>query len=102
MELSASNLQYVVEHVFLPPKLPQSYDAETEQKDGSLYRFVAHSSQLFWQALLDSDHVPSGEDFQCWERLVNMLNLMASIHQAHQLSREDIKSALEQMHPGGM
>jgi uncharacterized protein YfbU (UPF0304 family) len=101
MELEASHLQYMVEHVFLPPRLPQSYDAETEQKDGILYRFIAHSSQLFRQALVDSEHGFSGH-LQCWERLVKMLDLMASIHQEHQLSREDVKSALKRMRPGGM
>jgi hypothetical protein len=102
MELDMSHLQYMVEHVFLPPRLPQSHDAETEQKDGTLYKFVAHSSQLFLKALVDSEHAPSRHDLQCWERLVNMLNIMASIHQEHQLSREDIKSALRRMRPGGM
>lgn len=101
MELETSHLQYMVEHVFLPPRLPQSYDPETEQKDGTLYKFVAHSSQLFLKALVDSDHTPCRHDLQCWKRLVNMLNLMASIHQEHQLSREDVKSALEWMQPGG-
>jgi uncharacterized protein YfbU (UPF0304 family) len=102
MELDTSQLQYIVEHVFLPPKLPQTYDTETEQKDGTLYRFVAHSSQRFLEALIESAHAPNQHDLQCWEKLVDMLHVMADIHQQHQLSKEELKTALDRMLVGGM
>ena len=100
MELETSHLQYIVEHVFLPPKLPQSHDTETELKDGSLYRFVAHSSQRFLEALNKSAHAPS--ELQCWKKLVHMLDVMEDIHQQHQLSKEELKPALDKMVVGGM
>jgi hypothetical protein len=102
MELEKGHLQYIIEHVFLPPKLPQSYDVETEQKDESLYKFVAEASQRFVEALKESPHGASPRDLQIWQQIDEMLRRIARTHQLHHLVKEDLESALEEMKVGGM
>lgn len=100
MELEKGHLQYLIEHVFLPPKLPQSYDAETEHKDESLHRFVAEASQRFVE-ILERSHGTSQRDLQQWRQVDKMLQRITVVHQLHRLTKEDIESVLQQMNVGG-
>jgi hypothetical protein len=101
MELEKGHLQYIIEHVFLPPKLPQSYDAEIEQKDESLYKFVAEASEYFVEALEVSPHGVNQRDLQLWQELNKMLECTTRVHELHRLTKEDIETALQQLEVGG-
>jgi len=100
MELEKGHLQYIIEHVFLPPRLPHAYDTETEGKDESLYKFVADASEYFVEALELSQGI-SQRDLQLWRELNKMLECTTRIHQLHRLTKEDIESALQQLKVGG-
>lgn len=101
MELDIDHLRYIVEHVFLPPKLPQSYDPDGEFKDESLYWFIAWSAQQFVNAMHQSKIPASFRDVQYWNKVVKALNYVAKIHSQHRLLKEDIEMALGDMEVGG-
>lgn len=101
MALEKGHLQYLIEHVFLPPKLPQSYDAETEQKEEFLHKFMAEASEYFVESLEVSPHGISQRDLQLWRELNKMLECITRVHQLHRLTKEDIESALQRLEVGG-
>lgn len=118
MELDKSHFQYIVEHIFLPPQLPQTYDLEGELKDESLYWFIAWGAQRFidtftrstilpsiaqrfFNVFLGSTNPLSISDMENWNKLLKALNLVARIHRRHRLMKEDIETALQGMDVGG-
>jgi len=92
--LDSDILRSVVEHVFMPPKLPQvGPDEETEQKTNvALCSSLIEAAQDFLKIL------PSSES-PLW---IHMVKMMESAHRAAKapLKEDDLERAFSDMAPG--
>jgi hypothetical protein len=89
----ADGLHYVVDHVFLPPKLPQEDDS-SDSNDATLCDMVHKAAEAFCNVL------PAHKQGR-WTPILKMLD---NIHTLHQSSFRDdqIISAMQDMRPGGI
>jgi hypothetical protein len=98
MEISQEHLTYIIDHVFLPLKLPQKYDPDSPSKDAALAQYIAETAQSF-RATLES---PGNEEaVRTWKILEKMLNNVAILHRKSHLIEEDVEAALVTMRTEG-
>ena len=92
---SSSSLNYVITHVFLPPKLPQEDDRNSNQ-DSALIEECRAALRSFRARL-------SGRERQRWVDLILMLSKMLELRDASgDMLSEKVESALEAMQGTGM
>jgi hypothetical protein len=92
--INLHKLQYIVNHIFLPPELPQKDDHNPEN-DRALCRELCQSACNFY-GLLPSDGRTR------WDPIIEMLQCLCDFHELDVLSKDCVKSAMERMQPGGM
>ncbi|KIM24742.1 hypothetical protein M408DRAFT_331697 [Serendipita vermifera MAFF 305830] len=93
-EQTNEELKFIINHVFLPPKLPQEHDMETHRKDEALLSFVSKTATAFTQGL----SVSANENVvKSWGIVLNMLNAMSTLNTRHGISEEWLRKAMEQM-----
>lgn len=88
-------LDYIIHHVFLPPKLPQKDDSGVEKTNALIEMVLAATSLL-------QDHLPEQERSEwnpCMKMMRNMLELK---NQSGHLIAKKLKRALRNMADGGM
>ena len=87
-------LNYVINHIFVPPKLPNSADG-TPKLEAALLRLVRDLARVFTNCLeLESaSHVG-------WEIISKMLSTSAELYK-DELTEGSIRAALDSMEPGG-
>jgi hypothetical protein len=92
--MSLSHLEYVIRHVFLPPKLPQSDDTDPAN-DASLTKAV-HDALVAFLA-----HVPADER-QVWNTCVETTsNMLEMRNSSNGLVEDKVAEALNGLFEGG-
>jgi hypothetical protein len=95
-------LRNIVDHIFLPTKLPQALDPLQQQHDASLSKLVGWASKKFVDALNRSRHKPNQKAMKGWERISTMLGRMQTkTHKQHQLDKQEVESELLKLKPAG-
>ncbi|KIM25732.1 hypothetical protein M408DRAFT_203316, partial [Serendipita vermifera MAFF 305830] len=91
-------LQYLIEHIFLPPKLPQELDPKYRLKDSALLDLVTDAAARFAGLPIPSEDEVT-QDLEAWEFIRRMLQNMKHIHNEGCLDRHNLQAALECMKP---
>jgi hypothetical protein len=91
--MSLSNLQYAVNHVFLPPELPQ-HDDQTVAHDKFLCDHVCGSIVAYQAGL------PAQESSQ-WDSILTMVENLGRTQEFNVLSPETIANQISRMRHGG-
>jgi hypothetical protein len=89
----ANGLHYVVDHVFLPPKLPQKDDS-SDSNDATLCDMVYQVAKAYRNVL-------PARTQRRWTPILEMLYNIHTLHQSS-LSDDRIISAMQDMRPGGI
>ncbi|PVF91589.1 hypothetical protein CPB86DRAFT_820360 [Serendipita vermifera] len=94
MPISPEHLTYIINHVFLPLKLPHEYDPKSPLKDAVLAGYIAEAAQSFRDILKST----GGEKADTtWNILERMLLNVANLHKEEYLNKLDVETALENM-----
>ena len=89
------DLNYIINHIFLPLKLPQEDDSDAK-KDAAIIKELLVALRLF-QA-----HMPEGQRSQ-WSPCINMISTMLKLRDhLGELMPKRVESALKRMMNGGM
>ncbi|THU98150.1 hypothetical protein K435DRAFT_721087 [Dendrothele bispora CBS 962.96] len=96
MSTPSPTLEYVVNHVFLPPKLPQK-DDYTISNEEFLCKTVHQSAVKY----LRSKHVAQ-KNVAAWRAVVKMLDNLVKCHSQEGLTAEGIEYALGEMEGGSV
>ena len=95
--MNPTTLEWIITHLFLPPKLPQNADHEDPKNDLALCDLIAETATDFAHAqprcstALDPD--------LCWKPLIKMAKHLYDFQ--HALSTDSLEEALHAMCPGG-
>lgn len=101
MEISDENLQYMIYHVFLPPKIPQENDSNGVRKDHALLQFTAAAAHEFLSLLRRTRHEHDAIYVMTWKRIAKLLETMSDLHREGPLAKEDVALALRNMEVEG-
>jgi hypothetical protein len=103
MEMTEKDLQYIIHHIFLPPRLPGESDSGIfHQEDSIILRLVSYVSRTFLEALMSSRDGTTDTGIQAWNIMTKTFENATSIHQRGYLTKGDIVSALRKMEPRGL
>ncbi|KAG8829423.1 hypothetical protein FRC17_006582 [Serendipita sp. 399] len=98
MEMDLDALQYIIEHVFLPPHLPQRSDPEFVRKETFLLDTLLEAVDSFVDML---QHMGTSQaTIPIWAHLQTMLRNMVSLHNSEDISQDVIGELLRGMHMG--
>jgi hypothetical protein len=97
--MDSNALSYIINHLFLPPKLPQEDDTSNVDGQYMLLSHVAESANDFLRGLQDAN--VDIKDQQCWRVLERMLRQMCHIHRGTQLSPALLQKAVCDMNNRG-
>ena len=89
---------YIINHLFLPPILPQTDDRDVECRK-ALLSHVVESANVYCQHLKNS-----GVDFpvhRCWRILYKMLLSMQTIRQDAFMDQQELETAVQKMEVDG-
>lgn len=87
-------LDYIINHVFLPPKLPHQDDSSVENTN-ALIEMVLAATELLQDHLPEQEH---SEWIPCIKMMRNMLELK---DECGKLIAEKVETALKEMSHGG-
>ena len=87
-------LDYIINHVFLPLKLPQKSD-ESADNYAALCRVIAQCSEQY------RERVPDHEK-PIWDPIVKMLNTLCALEADDGLTKGKVWNHILQMNVGGM
>jgi hypothetical protein len=90
---------YLINHLFLPPKLPQEDDSGDLDDEKALLLHISKSATAFLQ-MLERDGASQPVN-QCWLVLQRMLRFMYGIHRRGQISAAELQRVICQMAPRG-
>ena len=88
-------LNYVTNHIFVPPRLPNRADG-TPKLEGALLGLVRDLARCFTNCL-KPESAPRGG----WEIISKMLSTSAELYE-DELTEDSIYAALSSMEPGGL
>lgn len=97
--MKEADLKYIIDHVFLPPRLPQKHDDDTHRKDGVLLNVVAQAATRFANLLPPIYEAPG--PLKVWKIIEKTLNTMGSIYSEGHVDRSKLQAALEGMEVDG-
>jgi hypothetical protein len=95
--LDESDLTYLIEHIFLPPKLPQKHDPDTHRRDGVLLDYVSFISGTFLDILSKPIGGKPSVDLKVWNIVRKMLVTMGTFYNDGGIVQTKLQAALEQM-----
>ncbi|KAJ7272701.1 hypothetical protein B0H12DRAFT_1091594 [Mycena haematopus] len=87
-------LDYAINHLFLPPKLPQSADTDVELEQ-TLLKHIANCVKTFCQGLRHNNVDNVVQNY--WGLLQRTLDNFADIHGSGNLSKEHIQQVINGM-----
>ena len=88
-------LRYLIDHVFLPPELPQKYDEDSAKLQLSLAQFVYDSAVLYVQCL------PLQERPR-WNPILRMLENVVITSDPAAFSKTLLERCMKDMQDGGV
>jgi hypothetical protein len=98
LDFDPHNLPYIINHVFLPPKLPQKADDDVFEGSSSLLKTILHVANNYHEKLIFSTE--AGECAQ-WMSAVQMLATMRELESTNSPSNVFSKAVMR-MKAGGM
>ncbi|KAJ7319268.1 hypothetical protein DFH08DRAFT_1034951 [Mycena albidolilacea] len=88
-------LEYTINHIFLPPKLPQEDDSADMELQRALLQHIAKCAKSFCEGL-EGDN--AGIEVQdCWKLVYRTLKHFAALHSTPNLSRETLEEVISGM-----
>ncbi|KAJ7483146.1 hypothetical protein FB451DRAFT_1555198 [Mycena latifolia] len=90
--MDPNGLNYIINHLFLPPKLPQKDDSAFQHE---LLKHIANCAKSFYDGLASEDVAAETR----WAKLRLTLECFANIHESPQISRESLEAAIKHMQP---
>ena len=87
-------LEYAINHIFVPPRLPNRADSNP-QLESALLALVTGRAASFKDRLQ-----PGGDAHSAWEVICTMLAASAKLHEG-ELTEDSVKTAITSMAPGG-
>ncbi|KAK7447753.1 hypothetical protein VKT23_014011 [Stygiomarasmius scandens] len=93
-----SELQYIVNHVFMPPKLPAKDDYAIENEH-ALCKSILNSANRYYKEMVDKD---GSVNEQRWKALLDMLKYTAVSQSFEILSVNNVEEALRTMTEGSV
>ncbi|KAG9020175.1 hypothetical protein FS842_007539, partial [Serendipita sp. 407] len=100
LSLNKDELGYIINHVFMPPKLPQEHDPESPKKDSALLKAIDQAARSFCEVVSTVDTSRNTKD--TWIILRRMVNTMMHLHLHGSFSRAQLQTALNQMDVNGV
>jgi hypothetical protein len=88
-------LQYLIDHVFLPPKILQKHDEDLAELQCALAQFVCDSAKRYAQFL------PQHEQPR-WDPILQMLKNIAITSDSAALSDFALEKCIKEMQDGGV
>jgi hypothetical protein len=101
MKIVDKDLKYIIDHVFLPPKLPQKYDSETHRKDSLLLDYVAKVSKSFADTLAIPIKDQPSSELKVWTIIQKSLKVMGRLYADGGIARDELETALRRMDING-
>jgi hypothetical protein len=101
MRLTVEEITYMINHVFLPLKLPHKYEADSSLKDATLLSYTAQVAQSFLNTLELSIDRTTFLVSRRWRTLVRMLENTAFLHRQQYLTRGEVEKVLREMRLDG-
>jgi hypothetical protein len=99
-DATMASLRYIIDNVFLPPKVPDREESNIPGKDSDLIVQVSHVATLFKDALCEDPHLPA-ETKQAWEIVCRMLKKMQTVRPGGIMTKYSIETGLGSMKVGG-
>ncbi|KAG8782633.1 hypothetical protein FRC15_006645 [Serendipita sp. 397] len=99
LSLKKDELGYIINHVFMPPKLPQEHDPEPAKKDSALLKAIDQAARSFCEVVSTIDTSKNTKD--TWITLQRMVSTMMHLHLHGSFSRAQLQTALNQMDVNG-
>jgi hypothetical protein len=90
---NSNALRYILDHVFMPPLLPQK-DDHTEENDVALVESVIDAATDYRSRLHSSQQ-------QRWDPILKMLRAFRGTLNSPVFSVDDVQFSLKEMRPGG-
>lgn len=91
--ISPKNLEFIINHVFLPPKLPDKADENVEEKDSALLGVVLSTAKAYQKQLPGP--------YPRWNSCVRMLSTMSDLQNGKSLAKVKLSIAIRNMRAGG-
>jgi hypothetical protein len=101
MDLTQQQLLYIINHVFLPLKLPEEYDVNSPANDATLLRYTAWVAKSFYESLERSQGKATPSALSSWSIVSKMLQNTAQLHQHRYLVNKDLEAAFREMETDG-
>ena len=95
MDLIENHLDFVVNHVFLPPRLPNGGDGDLWEKELSLLRLVQSLAKQFARQA-------TPESSTQWQPVLTMLQTWIDVNRFGDISKESLDTALKDLQANGM
>ena len=95
-----ASLRYIIDNVFLPPKVPDKEESDIPMKDSDLILQVSNVATLFKTALCEDPHL-APETKQAWETVCGMLKKMHAVRPGGIMTKFSIETGLSSMRVGG-
>ncbi|KAF8454797.1 hypothetical protein BGX38DRAFT_1171611 [Terfezia claveryi] len=92
-EIEADSLTFIINHVFLPPKLPQKSEVDAGEHNSALLRLCVRAAEDYKQFV-------SWEVQEAWEPAFKMLENFSRLDNANALDASAFKRAVLGMKPG--
>ncbi|KAJ7221940.1 hypothetical protein C8J57DRAFT_1593700 [Mycena rebaudengoi] len=97
--MDRENIDYMINHLFLPPKLPQEHDDPDSSKQRALAQHLSNCATIFYDRLRREDVESSVRAH--WKNLKKMLSRFARIHEVAGMSPEHLAAAINKMNSKG-
>lgn len=93
-DVGSEELEYIINHVFLPPKLPQKAEDYTDAKNSTLLKLLQHVAETYLQNGTDSERLQ-------WALIIRMLTNLRSLENGSSLPNKEFRDAIVGMKTGG-
>jgi len=94
VEIGPDSLAFIINHVFLPPKLPQKSEVDAGEHHSALLRLCVRAAEEY-------QHLVSWEIQEVWEPAVRMLMNFSRLDNPNALDAAAFKKTVLGMKPGG-
>ncbi|KAJ7035584.1 hypothetical protein C8F04DRAFT_1000632 [Mycena alexandri] len=97
--LDYASLDYAINHLFLPPKLPQQDDSTNADSQRALLQHISACAESFCEGLQE-DGIDSRVR-ACWRRLRDTLLCFAHLHDVPSIDKNDLEAVVNAMGVSG-
>jgi len=94
VDIEADSLTFIINHVFLPPKLPQRSEVDAGEHNSALLRLCIRAAE-------DYQRYVSWEVQEVWEPALKMLVNFSRLENSNALDAGTFKKTVLDMKPGG-